>query len=246
MDFLRRLHPSAAAQPDAARLVPPVWGGVATPSPVQAAIAGASPARLDERDPGPRPVPGAMQARPVTAGHRARRSTPEETTADAPEPARRPTQPLAVEPPRAATKSDDRQNAHAPPRTGAWPAPAPFPSPLSAPPPAPRPAVSTRVARSGPQAQSSTDATASVRPAATPTPGLPAGRPLAGPLRVESLRDVVREAASAPVVHVTIDRIDVRLPPAPAPAARAPTRPRTASGVPSLGDYLRPGNGSGR
>lgn len=41
-----------------------------------------------------------------------------------------------------------------------------------------------------------------------------------------------------PVVHVTIDRIEVRMPPAPARAAPA-ARYRVVPASPSLGDYLR-------
>ena len=43
----------------------------------------------------------------------------------------------------------------------------------------------------------------------------------------------------APIVHVTIDRIDVRAP-APAQAPRAPAKPRPAPST-SLADYLRRG-----
>lgn len=47
-----------------------------------------------------------------------------------------------------------------------------------------------------------------------------------------------RTAEPAPIVHVTIDRIDVRLPSAPV-AATPPARRRPASTVGGLGDYLR-------
>jgi hypothetical protein len=59
------------------------------------------------------------------------------------------------------------------------------------------------------------------------------------PLRPEAVREAARPAVPAPVVHVTIDRIDVRLPSAPAPAGRAAPRPRPSSAQPALGDYLR-------
>jgi hypothetical protein len=52
-----------------------------------------------------------------------------------------------------------------------------------------------------------------------------------------------RHAAAAeprPVVHVTIDRIDVRAPAAPARPAAAP-RARNAAPSVSLADYLRQG-----
>lgn len=47
-----------------------------------------------------------------------------------------------------------------------------------------------------------------------------------------------RTAEPAPIVHLTIDRIDVRLPSAPV-AATPPARRRAASAVGGLGDYLR-------
>jgi hypothetical protein len=92
--------------------------------------------------------------------------------------------------------------------------------------------------------------------AAHPTPQAEAGRrarpvplPLAPiptrdahdrPLRIEALAERRPHAASEPpIVHVTIDRIDVRLPTADATPATRERRPRTASAVAPLSDYLR-------
>lgn len=62
------------------------------------------------------------------------------------------------------------------------------------------------------------------------------------PLRVQALPQTRAEPAAAPsVVRVTIDRIDVRLPPAPAAPAPRERKPRPASTVTTLADYLRTG-----
>lgn len=60
------------------------------------------------------------------------------------------------------------------------------------------------------------------------------------PLRAEAVRERDRGAADepAPVIHVTIDRIDVRLP-STAATPPAPARRRAAPTVAALGDYLR-------
>ncbi len=84
--------------------------------------------------------------------------------------------------------------------------------------------------------------------AATPLPTLPAAaRNPAPPLRAQALQQAARtqQADAAPVVHVTIDRIDVRLPAPtsdPAPARKA----RPASTLAPLGEYLRAHNGAAR
>jgi hypothetical protein len=60
-------------------------------------------------------------------------------------------------------------------------------------------------------------------------------------IRIETLREHARDAQPSPtVVHVTIDRIDVRLPPT-APAPATPRRQRPSSNVAPLGAYLRGG-----
>jgi hypothetical protein len=81
--------------------------------------------------------------------------------------------------------------------------------------------------------------------AASPRPAPPSSGSAEAPLRIDLLRDRVAEGKPvepAPIVHVTIDRIDVRLPPAPAAVAPA-RRPRPASTVAPLADYLRSGGG---
>ena len=79
-------------------------------------------------------------------------------------------------------------------------------------------------------------AAASATPAATRPAIAP---PIANPL---SPRTVAARAQAAepprPVIHVTIDRIDVRTPAAPA-RAPAPAKPRAAAPSVSLADYLR-------
>jgi hypothetical protein len=75
---------------------------------------------------------------------------------------------------------------------------------------------------------------------ATPAAAQPAiAPPIANPL---SPRTVAARAQAAepprPVIHVTIDRIDVRTPTAPA-RAPAPAKPRAAAPSVSLADYLR-------
>lgn len=85
--------------------------------------------------------------------------------------------------------------------------------------------------------------------AAKAAPALPHPRspgtavpPLRGDARALATRDHAADSAVPPVVHVSIDRIDVRIPAAPAPAAAA-RRPRAESNVGTLADYLR---GDGR
>jgi hypothetical protein len=84
-------------------------------------------------------------------------------------------------------------------------------------------------------------------PSTTPAEPLARNRPTReppAPLRAQALQQAARaqRADAAPVVHVTIDRIDVRVP-APA-SAPAPTRkPRAASTAAPLGDYLRASGG---
>jgi hypothetical protein len=62
----------------------------------------------------------------------------------------------------------------------------------------------------------------------------------AAPLRTQTLQRAQRAAKpdAAPVVHVTIDRIDVRVP-APAESSAPARKPRPASTVAPLADYLR-------
>jgi hypothetical protein len=100
--------------------------------------------------------------------------------------------------------------------------------------PALQPGVTNRVV--APQAVTVT------RDAALPSRSLPPTPPTLAPLRVATVlqANASRDGAAepAPIVHVTIDRIDVRLPSTPA-APTAPARRRLASAVGGLGDYLR-------
>ena len=79
--------------------------------------------------------------------------------------------------------------------------------------------------------------------AAAPATAHIAARP---PLRdsVIEQRVAARRTSAPPVVHVTIDRIDVRVPPAP-PAPRPAARPRSAASATPLADYLRQRDRSG-
>ena len=91
-----------------------------------------------------------------------------------------------------------------------------------------------------------------VRSDATPTITTPPQPPLAPPPRSDAAplsesavaARIAAPADAAPVIHVTIDRIDVRAPQAerPAPSPKAARRQPAVS----LGDYLRNGGGGGR
>lgn len=67
----------------------------------------------------------------------------------------------------------------------------------------------------------------------------------AAPLSSRTLERREQAAApSHPIVNVTIDRIEIRAAPAPAPRAAPPQRQRTAPATQSLVDYLRHGRRS--
>lgn len=128
-----------------------------------------------------------------------------------------------------------------PRRLGAWP-------PGSVDRPAAQVPVLAEVGRAGPAAADLSAAAPRVRaasggsawPAQVPARAAPTGLPLA-PARAAMLAapSAPARADAAPVVHVHIDRIDVRAPAAaPAPAAPHAARPAPAR---SLGDYLRQG-----
>ena len=80
-------------------------------------------------------------------------------------------------------------------------------------------------------------------PPFAPSPSSPLGAPLS-PARAQALSPRPLPATSAasapPVVHVHIDRIDVRAP-AAAPARPAPARPARTAAPHTLADYLRGG-----
>jgi hypothetical protein len=218
MDYLRRLHPSHADRSSAARLDAPVTmaATVALPSATVEALA---------------LPPGEVRA-----------TVPDVAPLAASQP------PLTGPSPRAAPLAEitaSRAVSRRPPAAPATPS-QPMQLTRSALP------LSVMAARATP---SSIDATAQpAQPAAAPllmraeSPSSPAARrhePSAvalalQPLRPEAVRE--REQATAaeppPIIHVTIDRIDVRLPSTPA-ASTAQSRRRPASAVGGLGDYLR-------
>jgi hypothetical protein len=68
---------------------------------------------------------------------------------------------------------------------------------------------------------------------------MPSGAAPLSPARVQALSPQPAQATAAPpVVHVHIDRIEVRAP-AAAPARPAPARPARTAAQHSLADYLR-------
>jgi|JI10StandDraft_1071094.scaffolds.fasta_scaffold1529676_2 hypothetical protein len=68
-----------------------------------------------------------------------------------------------------------------------------------------------------------------------------------GPLRIEAIAErQPRAAGEPPIVHVTIDRIDVRLPAGDAAPSPRERRPRAAGAVAPLSDYLRGTQRGGR
>ncbi len=115
-----------------------------------------------------------------------------------------------------------------PPRRAPTPA-APRDAAASEPPPSDAPASAAapavRVQSSGPSPAAERQA---ARPAVPRPPALPEP-----PRRADA---VAARADRPEIVQVTIERIDVRLPAAPVPA---PRRPRPASAVEPLADYLR-------
>ena len=250
MDFLRRLHPSMAARPEAARLARPAAGlwaaqphvpGNGTNSTDQRPAPEASPLRSDDlRHPetaGSTPAmrgpatdvasPAALNGRPGKTAE-TERSEPGTTT---------PSRPREV-PARAlgaAVADGGLVKADLPP--------APPQRPPRATRPDEPPALNARQSESDLVDATPAAAHAPVQP---PVPPLVKGlRSTPPPLRAETVRDATRAVgpAAPPVVRVTIDRIDVRLPPAAAPASPAAARTRPASAQPALGDYLR-ANGS--
>ena len=227
MDFLRRLHPSAAAGRGAARL-----------------------------------VPGALRAVPTTPTDEGRGPTPSPWSPTTSTPAPAPTgaaDRLAVEPPADSIPLDAAPSPAAAPALADRPTvPAPAPAPAVGPsrsmapgrglvatePSAAGPAYPTHTAASAPdQGEGGTAAdAASGSPPAARSAGWSVAAEAGGvtlPLRSVVVREAARPATPAPVVHVTIDRIDVRLPPSPAAASRATARARPSSAQPALGDYLR-------
>lgn len=83
-------------------------------------------------------------------------------------------------------------------------------------------------------------------PMPAPTPGVVTSGPVRPPAPLSAAALAARSAMpvrEAPVVHITIDRIDIRAPAAPTPAATPPRR-KAPSPSTSLADFLR-GHGPG-
>lgn len=228
MDFLRRLDPGRVADPGAARLDElPRWLAPAS-TPPAAAPESTAAARLPAAVQTPRARAAALP------GERARAVRHEPGRAAVAAPLERD----QAQPPPAQQDAVGRQAtgpAAAPPTTSAQ-AEAPRSGRASTVEPADRPAEHR-------QAPSDTPEAVHVRE--RPLPTLPEAPPdhLRQPLRTQALAERRAQPAREPrVVHVTIDRLDVRLPaaqtPAPPPGER---RPRAPSAVAPLSDYLRGG-----
>lgn len=241
MDFLRRLHPRHAEAPGAVRPDLGAWRAAGLPR------QGVACEDIGTTD-GP-PAPGDDgRSSMVAAAPTFAAAVPLQAEA-----------PVAKHP-RRADAAAAAQTAHGPPQpTGpdviaVAPRDRPTPSASPAPPPAPPPALRPDPARTPAPAVVSVPP---ARPAAAAWPAAPAraaAAPAAGvaplwparPLRaeVQPLRPAAAEPAAPTVVQVTIDRIDLRLPPERA-AAAAPRRARPAPAV-ALADYLRDRDGERR
>ena len=220
MDYLRRLHPAHAAHAargSAARLDAPT---------AMAATAALPRATFDE--PAPPPADAARSQSPNAVSLGASQS------------------PLTEPSPRAAPLAEAAASRAAPHHPSAV---TPLP-PMQAVPLALSPSVLP--ARAAPPSIDalvpqvpSTAASPLMQPDLRPLPSARQREPSAvvvalQPLRPEALREREHAAADepAPVIHVTIDRIDVRLPSAAATPPAAARR-RAAPAVGTLGDYLR-------
>lgn len=217
MDFLRRLHPGHADSPAAARLErAPRWamGREAGRQAQAAPLAARAPAEETHTTPADACLPQPA----VTEVARTHTTAPAAIVVVAP-PRSHPVHLLAADPrtpkpvaspagPRAAQTVEPLQAAPDPSRPPAYELP--------------RPGRETAVA------------------AGQPKPGVAVRPAPAAPLRTQTLQQAQRPAKpdAAPVVHVTIDRIDVRVP-APADPSAPARKPRPTSTVAPLADYLR-------
>lgn len=219
MDFLRRLHPGRGQEVGAARLdVAPRWGANAEEAPADELHMPEATMRA-----GIEPVArnnAAASPMPTIAG--GARPTPAAATATAATPAARSGGDSA------AGESVARKATPASPLPAAT-----VPSPPAAP-----AVVESRHATSATRSPVATE-----RQAAAPRrSAAPARATALSPLRPDAVPPARTEPAAQPsVVRVTIDRIDVRLPPAPAAPTQRERRPRQASTVTTLADYLRTG-----
>lgn len=220
MDFLRRLYPGHADSPAAARLErAPRWATAGRHAPIAPlyALPAADPVHASPADAGM--APPAMPQSGPTEPERTRAeaaaklvATPphlHEMRLPSPDP-RAPKNLASPAGPRAAQPVRPVQAAADPSRPPAFQQPRP--------------------GRETAAVAGQTKPIGAVRPAPGPT----------APLRAQTLQQAPRPAKpdAAPVVHVTIDRIDVRLP-APANASAPASKARPASAVAPLADYLR-------
>ena len=216
MDYLRRLHPAHADRSSAARLDAPAAIAAATPVLPSAACEAAAIAS-------PTTAVEARAARPDPA--------PAQTTQRPPsEPSLRAAPLTEVAAPRAVPndRSAATPTARAPISAARLPVP-----PLLPPARATPPSVDARPVAATPLLHAD----------ARPSPAARRAEPSPVAVALQPLRpDAVRERAPAdepaPIIHVTIDRIDVRLP-STAAMPPAPGRRRAAPTVGALGDYLR-------
>lgn len=153
-------------------------------------------------------------------------------------------QPVAIEPEPARSAAAAPVVIAAPSRLQATHLPMPDPRAAGNPPsPADARAVQPDAERSRPPALAPTrpaDANAALAGPPQPIASVRPAPGAAAPLRPQALQQAQRTAKpdAAPVVQVTIDRIDVRMPaPSGAPAPGRKARP--ASAVAPLADYLR-------
>lgn len=228
MDFLRRLEPSRAAAPGAARLdVAPRWLEAETAR--MEATSGRPDATGVRSAVRSRAVPAALA--PIEHGHIPRRD---------PGPDLRRVEAVGAPVPGPGTRgADDVARAQVLGPATALPV-----RPASA---SPVVSLTSQVGDDRlhpPHAPRALPVEAAPRTRAGPLPAVPTPTRAAPdrPLRADALAERRPRAASdPPIVHVTIDRIDVRLPAADAGPVPRERRPRAPSGVASLSDYLRGG-----
>lgn len=247
MDFLRRLHPRHADATGAVRPDLGAWRAAGLPrrvaasdqpgemAPEPAQPGTASPSSPFVAEPAHAiPAPGAKNGRPAaslvaldTAGLQGARPVPAAGEALAAVPAGEASAPSLA-------TSTHALSASALPARPVTPAGPARTSPMHAP---ERPQGDDRPGAAAARAAPPALAASALRTG--PASSLPP------PLRadVQALQRAP-DAAAPTVVQVTIDRIDVRLPPERAPAA-APSRPRPAPTV-ALADYLRERDGGRR
>lgn len=222
MDFLRRLHPRHAARADAAVPDLGAWRVAALPlaSVGQAAVAtGPVPSELPVASPrSPADADAANRSRPVADMAPLR---PVARQASSPAPSNTPD---SVRPAPADARVSTRPARVPARRTQAAVTDDPYEAPRLRSPAATVAAPVVTASRPAPKSS-------------PPSPQAPLTSVLsAGTRALQWLADRPAAAPERPVVHVSIDRIDVRIPPAP---AVTPRKPRAVSNVGTLSEYLR-------